>query len=298
MIDVGALSRWCVYLAEAGGDVVRAVVDSGKLNTVDKGAGTGEFDPSTEADKRTQALIVGGLRRQFPSLVVIGEEDQVDSAHVDLPPTLPERYETLEYFAADRWPANLGVRADSQVCVWVDPVDGTTELTKDNLESVSVLIGVAVDGSASFGVIHEPFNGRTLYAAVGHPDHSQRPAQPRKRASENVVVTSSSHFDASLAAYFANLNPQPARIVQAGGCGHKAVLVIDGLADAYLYPRPGTKKWDSCAPDAILRAVGGRLTDVYGDDLRYGADAAHANRDGIICTLHADHDLYVLARPQ
>ena len=39
---------------------------------------------------------------------------------------------------------------------------------------------------------------------------------------------------------------------------------MEGEADAYIFPSSGTKKWDTCAPEAILVAAGGELTDIYG----------------------------------
>jgi len=40
--------------------------------------------------------------------------------------------------------------------------------------------------------------------------------------------------------------------------------VIEGEADAYVFASPGCKKWDTCAPEAVLCAIGGQLTDVHG----------------------------------
>jgi 3'(2'), 5'-bisphosphate nucleotidase len=41
--------------------------------------------------------------------------------------------------------------------------------------------------------------------------------------------------------------------------------------DADLYPRFGrTMEWDTAAGDAVLRAAGGRVTDLEGRPLRYG----------------------------
>jgi 3'(2'), 5'-bisphosphate nucleotidase len=49
----------------------------------------------------------------------------------------------------------------------------------------------------------------------------------------------------------------------------KALMVAQGQADVYLYPQPGTKRWDSCAPDAILRELGGTMTDRDGKEIVY-----------------------------
>jgi 3'(2'), 5'-bisphosphate nucleotidase len=31
----------------------------------------------------------------------------------------------------------------------------------------------------------------------------------------------------------------------------------------------GCKKWDTCAPEAILHAIGGKLTDMWGNNYEY-----------------------------
>lgn len=58
-----------------------------------------------------------------------------------------------------------------------------------------------------------------------------------------------------------------------------------GKADVYIFPTPGTKKWDTCGPEAILNAYGGTLTDVRGNKLLYTADVDVHNRNGFICSM-------------
>ena len=47
------------------------------------------------------------------------------------------------------------------------------------------------------------------------------------------------------------------------------LMVLENTVDAYIYPSPGTKRWDTCAGDALIRAAGGSVTDVHGRDLVY-----------------------------
>ena len=44
--------------------------------------------------------------------------------------------------------------------------------------------------------------------------------------------------------------------------GFHFLLLLEGKADCALLLREGTKKWDSCAGEALLRARGGRVTAV------------------------------------
>ena len=69
---------------------------------------------------------------------------------------------------------------------------------------------------------------------------------------------------------------KPDEVLRQGGAGNKVkskkveilivrlflkvLRVIEGDAHAYVFASPGTKKWDTCAPEAILVAMGGRLT--------------------------------------
>lgn len=37
----------------------------------------------------------------------------------------------------------------------------------------------------------------------------------------------------------------------------QVIQLVEGRASAYVFASPGCKKWDTCAPEAILTAVGG-----------------------------------------
>ena len=62
---------------------------------------------------------------------------------------------------------------------------------------------------------------------------------------------------------------RPTTVLRVGGAGNKVLQLIDGQAHAYVFASPGCKKWDTCAPEAVLSAIGGTLTgklsgSVYG----------------------------------
>lgn len=54
----------------------------------------------------------------------------------------------------------------------------------------------------------------------------------------------------------------------------------------------GCKKWDTCAPEAILHALGGTLTDIHGKPILYHANAVRKNMGGVLATI-ANHQWYV-----
>ena len=73
----------------------------------------------------------------------------------------------------------------------------------------------------------------------------------------------------------------------------QVLLVIEGKAHAYVFASPGCKKWDTCAPEAVLHAAGGKLTDIHGNFYPYGPNVQRRNLGGVLATPRAeDHDWY------
>jgi len=88
------------------------------------------------------------------------------------------------------------------------------------------------------------------------------------------------------------LHPDPIYIT---GAGYKTLRLLLGTFNEtmWFFPKPGTSLWDVAAADALLRCMGGRLSDKFGEDLDYSKSWTDAdNLDGIIaCSdayLHAE----------
>ena len=75
--------------------------------------------------------------------------------------------------------------------------------------------------------------------------------------------------DAALTRLLAAYGIQP-DMTMGHSLGEYGALVASGAADLYVHPVPYLKEWDTCAPDAMLRGAGGRVTDCSGAPLRYG----------------------------
>ena len=73
----------------------------------------------------------------------------------------------------------------------------------------------------------------------------------------------------------------------------QVLLLIEGKANAYVFASPGCKKWDTCAPEAVLHAAGGRLTDIHGELYQYYPSVQRRNAGGVLATARAqDHQWY------
>lgn len=68
-------------------------------------------------------------------------------------------------------------------------------------------------------------------------------------------------------------------------------VLAEGKAHVYLYASQGCMKWDICGPEAVITAVGGKLTDVHGVPYRYHKHVGHVNRGGVLATARGvDHE--------
>ncbi|KAM7538998.1 hypothetical protein Aperf_G00000054829 [Anoplocephala perfoliata] len=313
-----------VSVATFAGSIIRKVLLSGKLEVVDKGVN----DLQTQADRSVQHCIVNSLSKMFPGICIVGEEDLGDKDQ----PYSKIIEESDSSVLANACPENLKSTCMKDVVIWVDPLDGTNEFAAGLLERVTVLIGVAVRGRAVGGVVCQPFFMPDFRTAIETPEGQNRKphveeteqrliwgleglgvfglvGQPITEApvfnaaSEagadefaNRIVCSFSRSTAdSLMAIDACL---PSKVYRIGGCGFKMLLLLEGVAHAYIYANTGCKRWDTCAGEALINTIGGRVTGVDGRQYSYAADVKPTNYRGVIVTPNATwHDSYLERLP-
>lgn len=221
-------------------------------------------DPVTEADHAANDAILRVLAERHPDDAVRSEESA--------PPT-------------------DGLGGTGRLWV-VDPLDGTKEFIARNGE-FAMMVGLAVEGAARLGAVLMPDPGRLyLGLAAGGAwaadvrwageaggeelegrgfDAAVGPFRPL-RLSDGPdgplrMVRSRSHPDPLITAVGEGLG---AESVLSGSVGVKCALIAEGEADLYVHPVPFLKEWDTCAPEAVLRGAGGRVSDCAGRPLTYG----------------------------
>jgi 3'(2'), 5'-bisphosphate nucleotidase len=227
----------------------------------------GPSDPVTAADREANALICGRLAQAFGSIPVVAEESD-ESAFAG-------------WVGAPR-------------VFFVDPLDGTLEFVARNGDFV-VMIGLVEDARPVAGVVVAPATGLAWIGAesVGAfeiaPDGTRKPIHVSDTAHLSLAraVVSRSHQSDRLLALIANLGIE--KVVSRGSAGLKAAEVARGLADVYFQPGRAGKRWDTCAPEAILVAAGGIATDSFGRPIDYLGPELQ-NHNGFLATnakLHA-----------
>lgn len=251
-----------------------------------------------------QTCIIASLSRQFPAMRIIGEEGDLDPAAVTSDLIVSD---VDADFSTRICPAAYANVREEDLVVWVDPLDGTAEYTKGFVEHVTVLIGVAYKNEAIGGIIHQPFfqakgvaenaeQGRTIWGlrGLGAGGFAIRAPPPLIDGQGPIVTTTRSHFNDLVREALDAL--QPSEILRVGGAGFKVLQLLEGRAHAYVFASPGCKKWDTCAPEAVLEAHGGRLTNMAGVQYQYGPEEAFPNRGGVLATAPGTDHADVVAR--
>lgn len=232
----------------------------------------GANDPVTAADHAANEVLVAELAGAFPEDGLLSEE------LADAPSRLHRRR------------------------VWiVDPLDGTREFI-DRIGEFSLMVGLAVEGIPVLGVVYQPVVD-LLYRAVpgclaevveggvARPLTVSRVADPPAMR----LVASRSHRNPLVEAVRQRLGVTQDR--PSGSVGLKVGLLATGVCDLYLHPAPGLKEWDTCAPDAILAAAGGVMTDAWGQPLRYNKPDVR-QRQGLVASNGHAHGQIVAATEQ
>ncbi|XP_055324421.1 3'(2'),5'-bisphosphate nucleotidase 1 [Sitodiplosis mosellana] len=269
-----------IAIGNQAGKIIRDIMSAGELGIVDKGSD----DLQTEADRSAQRCILASLSNQFPNVRIIGEEGTSDLVNV---PSDWIVTDLDQEFLKNKCPDSLTNINEQDLVIWVDPLDGTSEYTQGILESVTVLIGLSVQNKAVGGIIHQPYYkrssdefGRTIWGLKGLGSSGYE-TKPHVQG-ELIATTTRSHSNELVQSALRAI--EPTKVIRVGGAGYKVLQLLEGDAHAYVFASGGCKKWDTCAPEAVLEADGGMLTDILGNHYQYGNDVAFPNKMGVIAT--------------
>ena len=150
---------------------------------------------------------------------------------------------------------------------WVMTVSRARALFKAGLKDPGMVskaaeedVREAMERAGGRGIRRDGANAATGMGAWSHEGRKPLTAtpMPQPRAADPDalrVATTRSHPGPAIEEAIARL--RPAEVVRAGGAGGKVALMLDGRVDAWIFPVKGTKRWDTCAGEALLTAHGG-----------------------------------------
>jgi 3'(2'), 5'-bisphosphate nucleotidase len=221
-------------------------------------------EPVTEADRSANQHIITRVRTLFPDDGLLSEESKDDLSRLN------------------------------KKRVWIiDPLDGTKEFIARNGE-FSIMIGLAIDGYPALGIVMQPESGLLYAGAVGmgaflYEAEERVPitVSDTDKSNRMVLVSSRSHRQQIVDRMRSALRITSERV--SGSVGLKVGLITRQLSDLYLHPSPGCKEWDLCAPHALLEAAGGKMTDCWGEPIRYNKRDVRAH-NGLVASNGTIHD--------
>lgn len=232
-------------IALEAGQVILDIYNRSEGIVIDRKA---DNSPLTDADRAANRLIVDALRKHFPGIPIISEEEKLTP-----------------------W----ATRQTWDRCFEVDPLDGTKEFIKRNGE-FTVNIALLDQGKPVAGVVHAPVLDLTALAEKGSGAELKEKGEQRKLQSrvpapgeQLAIVASRSHSSPEMEAYLKQFD-NPA--IRSAGSSLKFLLVAKG--EAHLYPRLApTMEWDTSSGQIVLEEAGGEvlLVDSH-EPLRYNRE--------------------------
>ena len=211
-------------------------------------------DPVTEADLKVNEIIIKRIREKYFDVnwEILSEENvKISSKNTDI---------------NNDW-------------VWVlDPLDGTKDFIQGT-SNFAMHLALNYKKKPFLGVVLIPEKNELWIATekkvwcerkeglIKYPSFLKS-----KKLKEMVIVTSKNHINQTLKKLIEKVGF--ARVVIMGSIGCKIGSILRGESDIYiclsLPDKSSPKDWDFSAPEAILKAAGGAITNLDNEELFYG----------------------------
>lgn len=308
MIKLSDLLAHCIVaLRVAGKEVVDlSLANNKRLHDVGSKGKTkeGADDIVTGADIKSHQIIINTIKDSYRRLNIVSEEDSTHifdqkSAFEDILPIERTRFAQLlrgELREIENQHVDQGsLIAQHETLVWIDPLDATKEYSENLTDYVTLMACIVYKSTPIAGVIFKPFTNQTYWSLLDMPSkeyHHSRDinaalseAKSRQNSSTIRIIVSRSHAG-QVESVVKSAYGERVKITPAGGSGYKTVELLKGRADAYVHVTQ-IKKWDICAPTAILNSLPeGKLTDLYGDKVEFGNSKDKVVTKGLAASLN------------
>ena len=173
--------------------------------------------------------------------------------------------------------------------LWVlDPLDGTKDFIQGT-KNYAMHLALNYKNKPYLGIVLIPemnelwiSNGKKVWCEKRNGFKTSTTSINNKDLSEMVIVTSKNHNNKSLSTLIDKINFK--KVIIMGSIGCKIASILRGESDIYIcLSLPGKsspKDWDFAAPESILKAAGGAITNLDNQELSYGK--ASFEQGGII----------------
>ena len=199
----------------------------------------GEFDLVTEADRRSEKLVVDKLRLYFPTHGIVAEEGG-------------------------------GCEGTSEYQWYVDPLDGTTNFAH-GFPMFNVTLALAKAGEVIAGVIYDPIRQELFTAEHGagaYLNQRRIRVSSTPRLAESLASTGfpsrKRHHNINIHFYY-QLAMASHGVRRTGSAALDLAYVASGRLDFFW--EFGLKPWDQAAGSLLVTEAGGKTSDMNGQPL-------------------------------
>lgn len=177
----------------------------------------------------------------------------------------------------------------------VDPLDGTREFVDKNGE-FTIMIALVENGKPIVGAISHPLADTVYMAQSGQGafrhsggQWSQLQVSDITSLAGSRAVISRSHVSPEELGFIDSLKVSGyARL----GSSLKALRICAGEAELYFAANSKMKQWDTCASYCLAVESGGKMTDMFGEEINYSTEAA-SHKKGIVISNGRIHDQFI-----
>jgi myo-inositol-1(or 4)-monophosphatase len=201
-------------------------------------------DLVTDADRRSEALIIERLRSHFPKHSILAEEGG-------------------------------GAETASDYCWYVDPLDGTTNFAH-GFPVFCVTLGMAYRGEMVAGVVFDPLREELFTAERGagaYLNNKRLHVSPAKKLSESLVATGfppfANNHDRNIKYYY-RFTQLCHGVRRAGSAALDLCSVASGRFEGFWELK--LNPWDKAAGSLVVLEAGGRVSDLHGGPFDLLAD--------------------------
>ncbi len=166
-------------------------------------------------------------------------------------------------------------RLDSKKIWIIDPLDGTSDFIKKTGE-FTIMISLVEDHIPILGIIYWPTKSTLYLAQKGQGAFKSDNGAWSKLSVSNVselencrAVGSRYHISEIEQNLIKRLNISQ---FTSKGSSLKVADISSGNAELYFTTTNKIKQWDTCASYCLITEAGGKMTDMFGNDLKYNTE--------------------------
>ena len=178
--------------------------------------------------------------------------------------------------------------------IWIiDPLDGTSDFVSKSGE-FTIMIALVDKHEPILGVIYWPTNDILYVAQKGCGAYKfandvwgKLTISKRSDLRNCRALGSRHHLSSHEVNFLKLLNIEK---FSERGSSLKVTDICSGAADLYFTMTNKIKQWDTCASNCLITEVGGKMTDMLGNELEYNTENIYHD-NGILVTNGIIHDI-------